>query len=88
MKDKKDTSTKSAIITGEYIVSLINSITKDVEERVLLEDNVKGIIREAETLSSYLQEMSHDKRKKLLIAYSRILEEIKNNVDVMVRELE
>ena len=88
MKDKKDTSTKSAIITGEYIVSLINSITKVVEERVLLEDNVKGIIREAETLSSCVQEMSHDKRKKLLIAYSRILEEIKNNVDVMVRELE
>ena len=88
MKEREDNSTKPAIISGKYIVSLINSITKDVEERVLLEDNVKGIIREAETLSSYVQEMPHDKRKKLLIAYSRILEEIKNNVNTMVRELE
>ena len=88
MKEREDNSIKSAIITGKYIVSLINSITRDVEERVLLEDNVKGIIREAETLTSYVQEMPREKRKKLLIAYSKILEEIKNNVGTLLKELE
>jgi hypothetical protein len=51
---------------------------------VLLEDNVKGIIREAETLSSYIHEMPHAKRKKLLLAYSKILGEIKNSIDNVV----
>jgi hypothetical protein len=79
-------STSSSIITDESIISLISSITSNAEEKVLLEDNVRGIIREAETLDSYIHDMSSDKRKKLLLAYSKILEEIKNNIDKMLRE--
>lgn len=76
----------SRIITGESIVSLIDSITSDVEEKILLEDNVRGIVREAETLDSYIHDMPITKRKKLLLAYSKILGEIKNNIDKMLRE--
>ena len=76
----------SIVISGESIIALIDSITSDAEEKVLLEDNVKGIIRETETLSSYLQDMPVDKRKKLLLVYSKILQEIKNNVDNMLKE--
>jgi alpha-galactosidase/6-phospho-beta-glucosidase family protein len=87
-EQKEESSAKPAIISGEYIVSLIESVTTDAQEKVLLEDNVKGIIREAETLSSYIHEMPHGKRKKLLLAYSKVLEEIKNSIDNMVKELE
>ena len=76
----------SRIITGESIVSLIDSITSDVEEKILLEDNVRGIVREAETLDSYIHDMPITKRKKLLLAYSKILGEIKNNINKMLRE--
>jgi hypothetical protein len=84
MKEREDNGTKPAIISGKYIVSLIESLTTDAQEKVLLEDNVKGIIREAETLSSYIHEMPHAKRKKLLLAYSKILGEIKNSIDNVV----
>ena len=76
----------SIVISGESIIALIDSITSDAEEKVLLEDNVKGIIRETETLSSYVQDMPVDKRKKLLLVYSKILQEIKNNIDNMLKE--
>jgi hypothetical protein len=53
----------SIVISGESIISLIDSITSDAEEKVLLEDNIKGIIRETETLSSYVHDMPANKRK-------------------------
>ena len=76
----------SIVIGGEGIISLIDSITSDAEEKVLLEDNIKGIIRETEILSSYVHDMPVNKRKKLLLTYSKILQEIKNNVDNMLEE--
>lgn len=76
----------SIIISGESIISLIDSITSDAEEKVLLEDNIKGIIKETETLSSYVHDMPVNKRKKLLLTYSKILQEIKNKVDNMLKE--
>lgn len=47
-------------ISGESIFSLIESITTDAEEKVLLEDNIKGIIRERETFISYVHDMPTD----------------------------
>jgi hypothetical protein len=76
----------SIVIGGEGIISLIDSITSDAEEKVLLEDNIKGIIRETEILSSYVHDMPVNKRKKLLLTYSKILQEIKNNVDNMLKQ--
>ena len=76
----------SIVISGQSIISLIDSITSDAEEKVLLEDNIKGIIRETETLSSYVHDMPVNKRKKLLLTYSKILQEIKNNIDNMLKE--
>ena len=56
------------------------------KKRFLLEDNVKGIIRETEILISYVHDMPVNKRKKLLLTYSNILQEIKNNVDNMLEK--
>ena len=75
----RSSSGSSSLIMSESIISLIDSITSNAEEKVLLEDNVRGIIREAETLDSYIRDMAEDKKKKLLLAYSKILEEIQNN---------
>jgi hypothetical protein len=69
----------SSLITSDSIISLIDSITSNAEEKVVLEDSVREIIREAETLDSYIHNMAEDKKKKLLLAYSKILEEIQNN---------
>lgn len=80
------TSSGSIAISGESIVSLIDSIATDAEEKVLLEDNIKGIIREAETLDSYIHDMPANKRRKLLLAYSKILEEIRNNIENMLKQ--
>jgi hypothetical protein len=49
MKSKFESTSHigGSFITGESIVSLIDSITSNAEEKVLLEDNVRGIIDEA-----------------------------------------
>ena len=85
-KSTEKSNSGSIAISGESLVSLIDSITSDAEEKVLLEDNIKGIIRETETFSSYVHDMPVDKRKKLLLTYSKIIQEIKNNVDKMLKE--
>ena len=83
---KRLEKSSSIVISGESIISLIDSITPDAEEKVLLEDNIKGIIRETEILISYVHDMPINKRKKLLLVYSKILQEIKNNVDNILEE--
>jgi hypothetical protein len=85
-KNANRENSRGIVISGESIISLIDSLTSDAEEKVLLEDNIKGIIRETEILSSYVHDMPVNKRKRLLITYSKILQEIKNNVDNMLEE--
>jgi hypothetical protein len=85
-KNANRKNSSGIVIGGESIISLIDSLTSNAEEKVLLEDNIKGIIRETEILSSYVHDMPVNKRKRLLITYSKILQEIKNNVDNMLEK--
>ncbi len=61
------------IISRESIISLIHSITTNIEEQVLLEADIKGIIRETKMLISYVCDMPFHKRKKLLLVYIKTL---------------
>jgi hypothetical protein len=59
--------TMKSTVSADSLKSLINSITSEFEERLLLQDSIDGIAKEAEAFISYLYCMtSSDKRNKLL----------------------
>lgn len=71
--------------SAQSLKSLINSTTSGFEERLLLEDSVDGMKKEAETLISYLYcKMPSDKRKKILLAYREFLREMISDIDKAV----
>lgn len=66
----------------ESLKSLINSVTSDYEDRLLLQDSIDGIQRDAEAFVSYLYCMtSTDKRNELLFVYRQMLKEMIEEVD-------
>jgi len=74
-------------ISAEVVKSLINSVTSDFEERLLLQDSIDGIAREAEAFISYLYCMtSSDKRNKLLSVYRQMLKDMISEVDTLLKE--
>jgi hypothetical protein len=57
--------TAKSNLSAESLKSLIHSATSEFEERLILQDSVNGITREAEDFISYLYcKMPSDKRKK------------------------
>ena len=68
--------------TAESLKSLIHSTTSEFEERLLLQDCVEDITKEAEAFISYLYcEMPSDKREKILVAYREFLRDMISDID-------
>lgn len=66
------------------VKSLINSVTSDYEDRLLLQDSIDGIGRDAEAFTSYLSCMaSTDKRNVLLSFYKQMLKGMICEVDTL-----
>ena len=73
--------------SAESLRSLINSITSDYEDRLLLQDSIDGIQRDAEAFISYLYCMtSTDKRNELLSVYRQMLKEMIGEVDTLLKK--
>lgn len=71
----------------ESLKSLINSVTSDYEDRLLLQDSIDGIQRDAEAFISYLSCMaSTDNRNELLSVYRQMLKEIIGEVDTLLKK--
>ena len=74
--------TLKAINVAQSLKSLIDSIASGVEEKLILEDSITGMVNNAEALVSYLDYIHpSDKKRKLLKAYKRFLEAMIIDVD-------
>jgi hypothetical protein len=79
--------TMKSTVSAESLKSLINSITSEFEERLLLQDSIDGIAKEAEAFISYLYCMtSSDKRNKLLPAYRQFLKDMIGDMDTLLKK--
>jgi hypothetical protein len=77
---------KSTISAGS-LKSLINTVTSDYEDRLLLQDSIDGIGRDAEAFISYLYCMtSTDKRNELLSVYRQMLKDMIGEVDTLLKK--
>ncbi|HEY5631270.1 MAG TPA: hypothetical protein VIR31_04020 [Nitrososphaeraceae archaeon] len=71
----------------ESLRSLINSVTSDYEDRLLLQDSIDGIQRDAEAFISYLYCMTSSvKRDELLSVYGQILKDMIGKVDTLLKK--
>ncbi len=79
--------TMKSTVSADSLKSLINSITSEVEERLLLQDSIDGIAKEAEAFISFLYCMtSSDKRNKLLPAYRQFLKDMIGDMDTLLKK--
>jgi hypothetical protein len=79
--------TMKSTVSADSLKSLINSITSEFEERLLLQDSIDGIAKEAEAFISYLYCMtSSDKRNKLLPAYRQFLKDMISDTDTLLKK--
>lgn len=75
--------------SAESLKSLIHSTTSEFEERLLLQDSVDGIAKEAEAFISYLYcKVQSDKRKKLLSAYREFLRDVISDIDKALKKVD
>jgi hypothetical protein len=73
--------------SAESLKSLINSVTSDYEDRLLLQNSIDGIQRDADAFISYLYCMtSIDKRKELLSVYRQMLKDMIDEVDTFLKK--
>lgn len=84
-KNKKEKNTISGTesltmksrLSAQSLTPLIKSVTSDFEARLLLQDSIDGIVREAEAFISYLYCMTTpEKRSKLLSSYRQFLKDM------------
>jgi hypothetical protein len=79
--------TLKSTLSAQALTPLINSVTSDVEARLLLQDSIDGIVREAEAFISYLYSMtSEDKRNTLLSSYRELLNDMISDVDMVLKK--
>ncbi len=55
-------------------LTLIDKVTKNAEEKILLEDSIKNIIKGTDNFLGYIKKMDLEKRKELLVMYNKVLD--------------
>jgi hypothetical protein len=87
MTRKKSSSTKGINAKGENIqdniLTLIYKIAKNTEEKILLEDSIKRIVRETDIFVKYINEMDKETRKELLDIYNKMLDGLKQKANTI-----
>ncbi len=61
----------------------IDKIAKDPEEKILLEDSIKSIIKEADIFIEHIKDMDKERRKELLGIYDKILDGLRQKVKTL-----
>lgn len=64
----------------ESVLTLIDKTTKNAEEKILLEDSLKNIIKGADNIVEHIKLMDKEKRGELLDIYNKILDGLKQKV--------
>jgi hypothetical protein len=87
MARKKPSSTQRINAKGENIqdniLTLIYKIAKNTEEKILLEDSIKRIVRETDIFVKYINEMDTETRKELLDIYNKMLDGLKQKANTV-----
>ena len=58
-------------------LTLIDQITKNAEEKILLEDSIKNIVKGTDNIAGYIKKMDLEKRRELLVMYNKLLDGMK-----------
>ena len=86
MTRKKSSTTQGTIAQGEHIqdniLTLIYKIAKNTDEKILLEDSIKRIVRETDIFVKYINEMDQEARKELLDVYNKMLDGLKQKANI------
>ena len=64
-------------------LTLIDKITKNAEEKILLEDSIKNIVKGTDNFVVYIKKMDPEKRKELLAMYNKILDDMKQKALIL-----
>ena len=59
------------------VLTLIYKIAKNAEEKILLEDSIRSIIKETDIFIKYINEMDQERKKELLDIYNKMLDGLK-----------
>jgi hypothetical protein len=87
MVSKKPPNTKGKSTHGkptlENALILIDKITKNAEEKILLEDSIKNIIRGTDNFVGHIKKMDGEKRKELLDMYNKVIDGLKQKAHLL-----
>ena len=87
MGSKKSPQSKEKDNQGELklddALALIDKITKNAEEKILLEDSIKNIIKGTDNFVGYIKKIDPEKRKELLAMYNKVLDDMKQKALVL-----
>jgi hypothetical protein len=59
------------------ILILIDKMTRNAEEKILLENSIKSIIKGADNIAEHIKLMDKEKTKEIIEMYNKILEDLK-----------
>ncbi len=81
MGNKKSHSNKEKNIkeqpTLDDLLTLIDKVTKNAEEKILLENSVKNIIKGTDNFVEHIKNVDLERRKELLDMYNILLDGLK-----------
>jgi hypothetical protein len=87
MGNKKSNSTQGINAQEESIqddvLTLIYKIAKNAEEKILLEDSIRSIIKETDIFVKYINEMDQERKKELLDIYNKMLDGLKQKANTI-----
>jgi hypothetical protein len=61
------------------ILILIDKMTQNAEEKILLENSIKSITKAADNIAEHIKLMDKEKSKEIIELYNKILDGIKQN---------
>ncbi|MEJ7642559.1 MAG: hypothetical protein WKF36_10245 [Candidatus Nitrosocosmicus sp.] len=72
----KEKDNQEEITLGDAL-TMIDKVTKNAEEKILLEDSIKNIIKGTDNFVGYIKKMDLEERKELLVMYNKVLDGMK-----------
>jgi hypothetical protein len=82
MSNSKKSSSKNKIESPKGnsqkdMLILIDKITENAEEKILLENSLKSIIKGADNIAEHIKLMDKEKAKEIIEMYNKILDGLK-----------
>ena len=72
---------------SDAVGSLVRSIAMTIEERIALEDHIKNMSRDSESMLDRIEDVKRDKQRKVLVAYRKFLEQNLTAVDEKLKKI-